>query len=142
MEQDGAAHGQGEWKEAIEPQRRISEAREAFWAAMGDDLNTPEALAALFTAITDLNAQDDRVTLTREERDAALAFLDETDAIFACWPHEELQADAGVTALIERRRAAKAAKDWIEADRVRDELKAMGIVLEDRKDGTVTWRRA
>ncbi len=44
-------------------------------------------------------------------------------------------------ALIERRKAAKAARDWAEADRVRDRLKAMGIVLEDRKDGSVTWRR-
>jgi cysteinyl-tRNA synthetase len=43
--------------------------------------------------------------------------------------------------LIEQRKAAKAAKNWAEADRVRDELKAQGIVLEDRKDGTVTWRR-
>jgi len=141
MESDGTAHGQGDWKPAIEPLERLGQAREAFWAALGDDLNTPEALAALFTAITDLNAQDDRAALTREERNAVLGFLDQTNAVFACWPHEELQADAAVTALIERRRAAKAARDWAEADRVRDELKAMGIILEDRKDGTVTWRR-
>jgi cysteinyl-tRNA synthetase len=108
---------------------------------MSDDLNTPEALATLFTLITDLNGQDDRVALTREERDAALAFLDESDAIFACWPHEEVQTDAAVEALIEQRKAAKAARNWAEADRVRDQLKAMGIVLEDRKDGTVSWRR-
>ena len=142
MEGDGLAGGQGEWKESVEPLGRIQAAREAFWAGMADDLNTPEALAALFTLITDLNAQDDRIALTRPERDAALAFLDETDAIFACWPHEELQADAAVEALIERRKAAKAARNWAEADQVRDELKAMGIVLEDRKDGSVTWRRA
>jgi cysteinyl-tRNA synthetase len=109
---------------------------------MADDLNTPEALAALFTLISDLNAQDDHVALTREERDAVLAFLDEADAIFAAWPHEEASLDAEVEALIEARRAAKAAKNWAEADRVRDHLKAMGIVLEDRKDGTVGWRRA
>jgi len=140
MEGDGLP-GQGEWKEAVEPLARVQAAREAFWAAMGDDLNTPEALAALFTLITDLNAQDDRIALTRAERDAVLAFLDETDAIFACWPHEEVETDAAVEALIEQRKAAKAARNWAEADRVRDELKAMGIVLEDRKDGTVTWRR-
>jgi cysteinyl-tRNA synthetase len=141
MEGDGAA-GQGEWKETVEPVARIQAAREAFWAGMADDLNTPAALAALFTAITDLNAQDDRVALTRAERDAALAFLIETDAIFACWPHEEVETDAAVASLIEQRKAAKAARNWAEADRVRDQIKAMGIVLEDRKDGTVTWRRA
>jgi cysteinyl-tRNA synthetase len=141
MEEDGVAHGQGEWKPAIEPLVRLGSARETFWAAMADDLNTPEALAALFTLITDLNGQDDRVALTREERDATLAFLDETDAIFACWPHREAEADAQVTALIDQRKAAKAARNWAEADRLREQLKAMGIVLEDRKDGTVTWRR-
>jgi cysteinyl-tRNA synthetase len=140
MEQDGVA-GQGEWKAAIEPMARVRAAREAFWAALSDDLNTPEALAALFTLITDLNAQDDRIALTRAERDAAVAFLDETDAVFACWPHEEVETDAEVEGLIEERKAAKAARDWAAADRVRDRLKAMGVVLEDRKDGSVTWRR-
>jgi cysteinyl-tRNA synthetase len=142
MEEEGAAFGQGTWKEAVEPLGRLQEAREAFWSALADDLNTPEALAALFTLISDLNAQDDRVALIREERDAVLAFLDETDAVFACWPHEELQADAQVEALIEARKAAKANKHWAEADRLREQLKGMGIVLEDRKDGTVAWRRA
>ena len=140
MEGGGEAGG-GPWKEAVDPVARIGQAREAFWAAMADDLNTPEALAALFTLISDLNAQDDHAALTREERDAALAFLDETDAIFAAWPHEEAGLDAEVEALIEARRAAKAAKNWPEADRVRDQLKALGIVLEDRKDGTTGWRR-
>jgi cysteinyl-tRNA synthetase len=141
MEEDGAAHGEGEWREAIDPLARVGQAREAFWTALADDLNTPEALAALFTLVTDLNAQDDRIALTREERDAVLAFLDETDAVFACWPHEELRADAQVEALIEARRAAKAGRDWAEADRIREQLKDLGIVLEDRKDGTVAWRR-
>ncbi len=140
MEGEGEAGG-GPWKEAMDPIARVAQAREAFWAAMADDLNTPEALAAIFTLISDLNAQDDHAALTREERDAALTFLDETDAIFAAWPHEEASLDAEVEALIEARRAAKAAKQWAEADRVRDHLKALGIVLEDRKDGTTGWRR-
>jgi len=143
MEGDGTLAGQGAMKEAIDPAARVEAAREGFWAGMADDLNAPEALAALFTLITDINAQDDRIALTREERDAVLAFLDETNAVFACWPHEEeASLDAEVEALIERRREAKAARNWAESDRVRDELKAMGILLEDRKDGTVGWRRA
>jgi cysteinyl-tRNA synthetase len=109
---------------------------------MADDLNTPEALAAIFTLISDLNAQDDHVALTRPERDAVLEFLDETDAIFAAWPHQASALDAEVADLIEARKAAKAARNWAEADRVRDQLKALGIVLEDRKDGTTGWRKA
>jgi cysteinyl-tRNA synthetase len=142
MEDEAAPAGQGEWKEAMDPRQRLATAREAFWAALGDDLNTPEALAALFTLISDLNAQDDRSALTREERDEALAFLDETDGVFAAWPRETSSLDAEVEALIEARRAAKAAKDWAEADRLRDRIQALGIVLEDRKDGSVAWRRA
>lgn len=141
MEGEGQPGG-GPWQAALDPAKRLAEAREGFWAAMADDLNTPEALAAVFTLITDLNAHDDHVALSREERDTVLAFLDEADAIFAAWPHEEASLDAEVAALIEARRAAKASKNWAEADRVRDQLKAMGIVLEDRKDGTVGWRKA
>ncbi|HEY3271013.1 MAG TPA: cysteine--tRNA ligase [Geothrix sp.] len=140
MEGEGQAGG-GPWSEALDPAARLDQAREQFWAAMADDLNTPEALAAIFTLISDLNAQDDHVALTREERDAVLAFLDEADAIFGAWPHEEASLDVEVEALIEARRAAKAAKNWAEADRVRDQLKTLGIVLEDRKDGSVGWRR-
>ena len=142
MEGHGVSAGQGVWKESLEPGARVAAAHQAFWAGMADDLNAPEALAAIFTLITDLNAQDDRIALTREERNAALAFLDETNAIFACWPHEEDTLDAEVEALLERRRTAKAARDWAGADQVRDQLKTMGIILEDRKDGTVGWRRA
>jgi cysteinyl-tRNA synthetase len=140
MEGEGQAGG-GPWKEAVDPLARLEQAREAFWAAMADDLNTPEALAAIFTLVSDLNAQDDHAALTREERDAVVAFLEETDAIFAAWPHATDSLDAEVEALIEARRAAKAAKNWAEADRVRDQLKALGIVLEDRKDGSTGWRR-
>jgi cysteinyl-tRNA synthetase len=109
---------------------------------MAGDLNTPEALAAIFTLISDLNAQDDHVALTPAEREAVLAFLDETDAVFAAWPHEAASLDTEVEALIEARRAAKAGKNWAEADRLRDQLKAMGIILEDRKDGSIGWRKA
>jgi cysteinyl-tRNA synthetase len=138
----GGDVGGGPWQAAFDPAARLDQAREAFWAAMADDLNTPEALAAIFTLISDLNAQDDHVALARAERDAVLAFLDETDGIFAAWPHEAASLDAEVEALIEVRRAAKAAKNWAESDRVRDQLKALGIVLEDRKDGSTGWRKS
>ena len=162
MEGDGAQAGGGTWKEALDPIPRIEKARADFWAAMADDLNTPEALAAIFTLISDLNAQDDRIAMTREERDVVLGFLEETDSIFAAWPPENVRAIApGLTATpglggvqirtqddgnlsperieaeIQARTVAKAEKNWAESDRIRDQLKALGIVLEDRKDGSV-----
>ena len=143
MEEPPAPAREGASDPAVDPVLRLARARNEFWQAMADDLNTPEALAAILTCVTDLNAQDDFRPLTREQRDEITAFLDETNRIFATWPREERKAlDADVQALIEARRTAKAARNWKEADRLRDELKSMGILLEDRKDGTVRWRRA
>jgi cysteinyl-tRNA synthetase len=141
MEDTTAQGGGGEFREPIEPLSRIERARQDFWNALCDDLTTPEALAALFTLVTDLNAQDDRILMTPDERNAALAFLDETNAIFAAWPHEIQSLDTEIEALIEARRVAKANKNWAEADKIRNELKEKGIVLEDRKDGSVGWYR-
>ena len=143
MEDKNAPGGGGAFKEIVDPVERVGRARQEFWDAIQDDLNTPEALAAVFTLVTDLNAHDDRTLLTSEERGAALAFLDETDSIFACWPSETAVQGAPVEeieSLIDARRAAKQNKDWTEADRIRDRLKAMGVTLEDRKDGSVAWR--
>ena len=92
--------------------------------------------------MSDLNAQDDRIALTAEERAGTLAFLDETDAIFAAWPHEGAGGDDRIETLVQARLDAKAARNWVEADRIRNELKDLGIVLEDRKDGGTAWHRA
>jgi cysteinyl-tRNA synthetase len=142
MEEPPAPAREGAEDPAIDARARLARARDEFWQAIANDLNTPEALAAILTLVTDLNAQDDFRPLTRAERDDVVAWFDETNRVFATWPHEERQAlDAGVEALIEARKAAKAARNWKEADRLRDELKAKGILLEDRKDGTVRWKR-
>jgi cysteinyl-tRNA synthetase len=53
---------------------------------------------------------------------------------------DQTALQAKVRRLIEDRRAARTRKDWVEADRLRDELKAMGVELEDHKDGTTTWK--
>ncbi len=127
----------------IDARVRVARARDEFWRALADDLNTPEALAALLTLVTDVNSIDDHRPLPRETRDEVVAFLDETDRIFAAWPRvERASLDQDVEALIAARRAAKAARNWAEADRLRDRLRSMGVLLEDRKDGTVRWKRA
>ena len=142
MEEAPGVPREGAQPVTVEPVARVAAARDGFWKAMADDLNTPEALAALLTLITDINACDDARPLPRAERDAVLSFLDDADAIFAAWPHEvRAEADAEIEAMIAARSAAKAARNWPEADRLRAELKARGIVLEDKKDGTVRWKR-
>jgi cysteinyl-tRNA synthetase len=111
-------------------------AREAFEAALGDDLNMPEALAALFGL---------RQTVVREglEPGAAAAALElvlAANGVLGVIETEEQSIDAEVEALIEARVAARAARDWAEADRIRDELLERGITLEDTPEGTL-WRR-
>jgi cysteinyl-tRNA synthetase len=126
-------------KKSINIYERVHEAREGFWSAMCNDLNTPEAMAHIFTIISDINAQDDKNTLTRKERDHVLEFLDETNTIFACWPQEKTTVDTNILSLIEQRKVAKMARNWIKADQIREQLITMGILLEDHKDGSVSW---
>jgi cysteinyl-tRNA synthetase len=142
MEDPAAPGGGGSFKESIDPMARLETARQEFWDALCDDLNAPEALATLFTLITDLNSQDDHAALDHDERAAVLGFLDEADAIFAAWPHEAQGKDHEIEEMIEARKKAKQAKNWAEADRIRAKLAAIGIVLEDRKDGSIVWRKA
>jgi len=143
MEEEPGPAREGAPDVGIDPRERVERARDEFWQSLADDLNTPEALAALLTLVTDINARDDYRALTREDRDLVVAFLDETDRLFAAWPREQREnLDEEIEALIAARSAAKAARNWKEADRLRNQLKEMEILLEDRKDGTVRWRRA
>ncbi len=99
--------------------------------ALLDDLNTPRAIAELHS----LAGKGDRPSLVSTLR--ALGFggrIEDPRAV-------EVDRDA-VQQKIELRLAARAAKNWAESDRIRDELKAMGVQLKDGKDGTTTWEFA
>jgi cysteinyl-tRNA synthetase len=114
-----------------------------FREAMNDDFNTPEAVAALFDLATELNK-------SRSERDAALLrSLAGTLGLLQRDPQQFLQAlPAGdamrperIEELIAARAAARKAKNFPEADRIRDELLKSGVTLEDSATGTI-WRRS
>jgi cysteinyl-tRNA synthetase len=118
----------------------------AFVAALDDDLNAPNALAALFDLTRDLNrATTDaaRAELAGRLRASAalLGILRESPAAwFTRAGGDALDADR-VEALLAERRAARARRDYAAADRIRDELIQAGILIEDGPDGT-RWRRA
>ena len=117
-----------------------------FGAAMDDDFNSPEACAALFDMAREVN----RLRDTDQQAAAALAArlreLGSVLGVLQMDPDAFLQAGgagkvdaAEVEALIAARLQARAEKNWAESDRIRDQLTAMGVVLEDGKGGT-TWR--
>ena len=114
-----------------------------FKASMDDDFNTAEAMAVLFELAGEVNKSRDAAQ-GRLLKDLAgvLGFLsrDPEDFLKGAAGEGELSAEA-VDALIQARKDARAAKNWAESDRIRDELTAKGIVLEDGAAGT-SWRRA
>lgn len=128
-------------------------ALDRFRQAMDDDLNTPEALAILFELAKELRREKNlRVHEGQFSQSAAaiaqqwrtlvhlasvlgLAATAETSA-----PAHQGPSDAEIAALIEQRTAARKAKNFAESDRIRDELKAQGIVLIDRP-GETAWHR-
>ncbi|HHW14004.1 MAG TPA: class I tRNA ligase family protein, partial [Firmicutes bacterium] len=130
-------------------------ARREFESAMDDDLNTALALAALHALAKEVNREVndpgfalDRASLAglREVR-AAFTDLDEVLRVLgegapaAVGRTDEPGLDERrIAALIARRQEARAAKDWATADRIRAELKALGVVLEDTPQG-VRWKR-
>jgi cysteinyl-tRNA synthetase len=123
---------------------------ESFVAALEDDLNTPRALAELFELVRAANRCEDAVQrhgIARSLRAGAwlLGLLQADPAEWFSDAHTEAGADdlnaAEIDALIEQRETFRQQRKFVEADRIRDELTAKGIVLEDRGDGS-RWRRA
>ena len=123
--------------ETAEPAaERLAPWRERFWAAVHDDLNAPRALAVAMEA-----ARSD--TLEPHERRALLAEFDGwlgLQLLTAELPEAEQESDPRIDAAVAEREAARASRDFATADRIRDELLAEGIVIEDTPDGPV-WRR-
>ncbi len=117
--------------------------REQFITAMDDDLNTADAIAALFDLTKDINvaiAAPEKVGKTACEK-ALDTFMQLADVLGLLYERKKESLDDEIEALIAARAAARKEKNWAEADRIRDELKARNIVLEDTPQG-VKWHRA
>jgi cysteinyl-tRNA synthetase len=122
-----------------------------FRAAMDDDFNTPEALAALQGVARELNqakASGDTVkaagsAATLRAMGAMLGVLQaDPDNYLKRSVGDQMMSDADVEALLAARRAARTAKNFAESDRIRNQLTAAGILLEDKAGGITQWRRA
>ena len=120
----------------------------AFLAALEDDLNTPQALAKLSALVSKANKaqKSEEHALVKGQMRAAGALLGLLQEEPERWFKSDkgLRADdadaAAIDALVAARVAARAQKDWAEADRIRDQLTQMGIIVEDKAEGSI-WRR-
>lgn len=122
------------------------EAIDRFKAVMDDDFNTPEALSVLFELAHHINRYRDEAKMDEAASHGAL--LKSLGAILGILqnnPDQYLQGDVDqndgqIKQLIQAREQARSDKNWAESDRIRDELTAKGIILEDTSNGT-NWRK-
>jgi cysteinyl-tRNA synthetase len=113
-----------------------------FQAAMDDDFNTPEALAVLFELASEANRGDTAAAQMLRSLAGVLGLLQRDTADFLqAGAASDGMSETEIDALILARKTARQNKNFAESDRIRDELVAAGIVLEDGAGGT-TWRRA
>ncbi len=113
--------------------------RTGFEAGLDDDLNISEALAALFEGVRDLNRRIDARALSTADAVAAAAFVRELDGVLGIAAPAAEALDAELQTMLDGRAAARAARDWAASDRLRDELAARGVAVEDTRDGQ-RWR--
>jgi len=144
--------GEKKASEAIVERVRVAE--EGFDAGMADDLNTAQALAAVFELVRDTNIAMESGKLGSADAEAIRKAMVGFDEIFALLQDDDaarLQAigfgrkaeeisAAEIEELIARRLAARKRKNFTESDRIRDELAKQGVILEDTRDG-MRWKR-
>jgi len=137
LERDSYPEGHNEQLAA-----RAAEACERFVDSMNDDLNTAEALGAVFEYVRDANTAMDAGDFRAGNVAAALDLLRQFDNVFAVLESSAVSgmSDAEVESKIADRAAAKKAKNFTRSDQIRDELLAEGIILEDTRAG-VRWKR-
>lgn len=121
----------------------VVEAREAFRAALFDDVNVPAALAAVFKLVRQVNYVMAQNRLCRSCAAELLSLLESIDKVLAILPPAEAAEPipAEISAIVSEREAARKSRDFAEADRLRLQLLDAGFIVDDRPDGPRVKRR-
>jgi cysteinyl-tRNA synthetase len=135
--------------------KRIAAAADEFDAGLSDDLNTAEALAAVFDLVREANIAMDKGQFPQNEVPAVQGVLEKFDRVFAVMEDRDVErlkalgyasavsetGDAEIEKLVAERQAVRQKRDFAASDRIRKELADRGIIVEDTKDGGVRWKR-
>lgn len=117
----------------------LNSRREQFITAMDDDLNTADGVAAVFDLVKDINTKILDRSVSKNVCEIAAKVFDELCGVLGIlYNRKSNDLDAEIEELIAQRQEARANKDWATADKIRDDLKARGIILKDTPQG-VTW---
>jgi cysteinyl-tRNA synthetase len=134
---------------------RTAKAADDFDAGLSDDLNTAQALAAMYDFVREANIAMDKGEFQQGDVAPAQEFLGSFDKIFAIVEDNDAEklkslgysggsddaSDTEIEKLIAERQAARKSRDFAASDRIRTELSDRGIIIEDTKDGSVRWKR-
>ena len=113
--------------------------RAGFEAGLGDDLNISASLGALFDGVRELNRRIDARSLSTADAARAAEAIRALDAVLGVTAPADEALEPELQALLDERAAARASRDWAASDRLRDELLARGVAVEDTRDGQ-RWR--
>jgi cysteinyl-tRNA synthetase len=113
--------------------------RAGFEAGLADDLNVSAALGALFDGVRELNRRIDARSLSTTDATRAAEAIRALDVVLGVTAPAEEALEPDLQALLDERAAARASRDWAASDRLRDELLARGVAVEDTRDGQ-RWR--
>ncbi len=118
----------------------LASCREAFGAALDDDLNVSAGLAVVFDLVREANRRIEARSLSTADATRVIATLRDIDQVLGILPPAEEALPDDLAALLAERAAARDARDWAASDRLRDTLAERGVLVEDTRDGQ-RWRR-
>jgi cysteinyl-tRNA synthetase len=116
------------------------EALQKYESAMDDDLNTAQALAAIFDWVREINTALVEKSVYEADRDVIINTMDRLNEVLKLWEPPDLKIDEEIRSLVEQRDKARRARNFDRADQIRAQLYEMGYIIEDTREG-VRWKK-